>query len=108
MLWHTGMCDYIWDYFIAEMDLTLTMYTGIDNFMRGEKLSFNTFPEDWFYSYAYGDKNNSGYDKKEFVGEYMPQYKVCLMNAIYKHLELGHKNNPYKRKEYIQYMGNYV
>jgi len=108
MLWETGMCDSIWDYFIAEPKLTMSMYTGIDNFLRGEKMSFSLFPDDWFYSYAYGDKNNSGYVKKQFIGEYMPDYKVCLMNSIYKHLQRGHSNNPYKRKEYTQYMGDYV
>jgi hypothetical protein len=104
IIWKDDQAEHIWDYFEADIDFTLWSYTGIDGFLSYENVPFDLLPEEWCYTYAYGNTR----DRLPFVGQYMPEYRICLMNGIYKHLVSGHPNNPYKRKEYIQHMGKYV
>lgn len=108
IIWKTGQAQYIWDYFMDDVKLTLAKYKGIDLFIHYEGLKYNLLPKEWVYSYLYGAKPLS---PPRFVGKYYPEYMVCLFNAVYKELQVGRlkkRSSPYIKQEYIQHMGDYV
>ena len=90
MLWQSNSCTHIWDTFIADPDMYMIKYHGIDRFIYHEISPSNYFPSGIIYSRLYG------IDLSDVPGPYyFPESYVCLFNG---------PTGPSDYDEFIKYM----